>query len=119
METRAEAFENVAGLLRAHGYQASVDPAYRPAVRGTGPKLVPVLAIVTCAPEMVVGMAFGQVAEEPEAHIPDRSAKVAKVRATDPGEPQFAHWCGDEEHTELQPDRSASLRAKRQPTEQQ
>lgn len=85
-ETRTDAWENVAGLLSRMGYQASVDPAY--SARGGSP----VLALVTDAPEMVIGMCLGQVAEEPEAHIPTRSAKVPRAALGKPGDPQFAWW---------------------------
>jgi hypothetical protein len=87
-ETRAEAWENVAGLLTRMGYAARVDPAYRNALVAPGP----VLALVTCAPPMVIGMCLGQVAEEPEAHLPTRSAKVARTKTWEPGDPLFAHW---------------------------
>lgn len=96
-ETRQDAWETVAGLLRRTGYTASVDPAYRPAIPGAHRQPGPVLAIVTCAPELVIGMCLGNTAEEPEAHIPNRSAKVPKARQTDPGPPLFAYWCDDEE----------------------
>jgi len=85
-ETRADAWANVAGLLSRMGYQASVAPAY--SARGGSP----VLALVTDAPEMVVGMAIGLVAEEPEAHIPTKSAKVPRTALGKPGDPQFAWW---------------------------
>lgn len=96
-ETRQEAWENVAGLLRGHGYTARVDPAYRPAIPGAHRQPGPVLAIVTCAPEMVIGMCLGQVAEEPEAHLPTRSAKVPRAKVWLPGDPLFAHWVDTKE----------------------
>ena len=86
-ERRAEAWQNVAGLLARMGYSARLEPAYRDARTAS-----PVLALVTCAPAMVIGMCLGQVAEEPEAHLPTRSAKVPKAKAWEPGDPQFAHW---------------------------
>lgn len=97
METRAEAFENVAGLLTRMGYIARVEPAYRPAIPGCAPKPSTVLALVTCAPEMVIGMCLGQVAVDPEAHIPTQSRKVPKAKQWDPGDPLFAYWCEEEE----------------------
>lgn len=81
METRAEAWATVAGLLRAHGYAAWVDAAYRPVIPGTHPQPGTVLALVTCAPEMVIGVCLGNTAEEPEAHIPTRSLRVAHANA--------------------------------------
>ena len=86
-ETRQEAWENVAGLLTRMGYSARVEPGYRDARSAS-----PVIALVTCAPEMVIGMCLGQVAEEPEAHLPTRSARVPRAKAWLPGDPQFAHW---------------------------
>ena len=96
METRLEAWQNVAGLLTRMGYTARVEPAYRPVIPGPHPQPGTVPAIVTCAPEMVIGMCLGQVAEEPEAHLPSRSLKVPKVRQTEPGPPLLAFWCDDE-----------------------
>lgn len=86
METRADAWENVAGLLRRMGYTARLDPAY--SARGGSP----VLALVTCAPEMLVGYAVAMVAEDPQAHLPTRSAKVPKAKAGVPGDPLVAWW---------------------------
>ena len=100
-ETRIDAWQNVAGLLVRMGYIARVEPAYRPVLLGVsgGPR-GPFLALVTCAPELVIGMCLGQVAEEPEAHLPSRSLKVPKVRQTEPGPPLLAFWCDDEHNNE-------------------
>ena len=92
METRLQAWENVAGLLARMGYAAYVDPACNPKVPGAKTQPGPVLALITCAPEMVVGMCLGLTAEEPEAHLPVRSARVKKARQTDPGDPLTAWW---------------------------
>lgn len=89
-ETRIDVFDTLAGLLRGHGYTARVDPAHRPPIPGAPG---PVLALVTDAPELVIGMCLGNTAVEPEAHLPDRSTKVAKARKTDPGPPLVAYWC--------------------------
>lgn len=94
-ENRIDAWENVAGLLARMGYAARVEPAYRPVIPGPHPQPGTVLAIITCAPEIVIGMCLGQVAEEPEAHLPDKAAKIAKARKTDPGPPLVAYWCDD------------------------
>ena len=91
-ETRQEAWENVAGLLARMGYAARVDPACHPKVPGAQRQPGPVTALVTCAPEMVIGMCLGLTAEEPEAHMPTRSARVKKARPTDPGDPLTAWW---------------------------
>lgn len=61
-ETRAEAWENVAGLLSRMGYTASVDPAYRPAIPGAHRQPGTVLALVTCAPDLVIGVCLGNTA---------------------------------------------------------
>ena len=96
-ETRIEAWENLAGLLARMGYAARVDPAYRPAIPGSGTRPGTVLALISCAPELVIGMCLGNTARDPEAHLPNRSVKVPKARQTDPGPPLVAYWCDDEE----------------------
>ncbi len=96
-ETQQEAWVTLAGLLARTGYTAWMDPAYRPAIPGTQHQPGTVLALVTCAPKMVIGVCLGNTAQEPEAHIPTRSLRVPKVRKTDPGPPLVAHWCDDEE----------------------
>ena len=96
-ETRADVFDTVAGLLTRMGYTARVEPAYRPGIPGCGTRIGPVLALLTCAPEMVIGMCLGNTACEPEAHIPSRSLKVTKARSTNSGPPLVAFWCADEE----------------------
>ncbi len=97
METRAEVFDTLAALLRGHGYTARVDPGYRPVIPGLNPQPGKVLALISCAPELVIGMCLGNTAQDPEAHLPNRSMKVAKARQTDPGPPLVAYWCDDEE----------------------
>jgi hypothetical protein len=91
-ETRAEAWENVAGLLVRMGYAARVDPACRPKVPGGVAQPGPVLALITCAPEMVIGVCLGLVAEEPEAQMPTRSARIKKARPNEAGDPLTAWW---------------------------
>lgn len=86
-ETRQQAFENAAGLLRRLGYDAHVRKEWRP--RGE-PRAV--TALVTCAPEMVIGYAIAITAEEPEAHLPVNRAKVARAAPGKAGDPQYAHW---------------------------
>lgn len=95
-EARAEVFDVLAGLLRGHGYAARVEPAYQPAIPGARVQPAPVLALVTDAPEMVIGVCLGNTAEDPEAHIPTQSVKVPKARKTDPGPPLVAYWCDDD-----------------------
>jgi hypothetical protein len=82
MESRLDVFENCAGLLRAHGYDARAESSYTPAGEPG-----PVAALVTCAPEMLVGYAVAMVAEDPSAHLPTRHAKVPKGKAWHPGDP--------------------------------
>ena len=77
-ETRADAYGNVAGLLSRMGYAATVREGYTPAGRR-----VPVTALVTDAPEICVGMAFGLTAEDPEANLPTTSAWAGKSPAGD------------------------------------
>lgn len=96
-ETRADVFDTLAGLLTRMGYTARVEPAYKPVIPSSGPQPGPVLALLTCAPEMVIGMCLGNTASEPEAHIPSRSLKVPKARHIAPGPPLVAFWCEDEE----------------------
>ena len=92
-ETRLEAWATVAGLLTRMGYSARVEPGYRPVIPGVLTQPGTVLALVTCAPEMVIGCVLGNTAQDPEAHLPNRSLKVAKAKAWEPGDPLFAHWC--------------------------
>lgn len=81
-ETREEAYANAAGLLSRMGYDAYVREGWTP------PGLSrPVTALVTCAPAVVVGMALGMTAEDPEAHLPERSAKVARPAPNKAGDP--------------------------------
>jgi len=96
-ETRLDVFDTLAGLLRGHGYTAFVEPTYQPAIPGSHRQPGPVLAIVTCAPELVIGCCLGNTALDPEANLPNRSMKVLKTRKTDPGPPLVAYWCDDEE----------------------
>lgn len=96
-ETRLEAWATVAGLLTRMGYSARVEPGYRPVILGSPTQPGTVLALISCAPELVIGCVLGNTAQDPEAHLPNRSVKVAKARQTDPGPPLFAHWCDDEE----------------------
>lgn len=41
---------------------------------------------------MLVGYAVAMVAEDPQAHLPTRSAKVPRAALGKPGDPQFAWW---------------------------
>jgi hypothetical protein len=86
-ETRLEAYDTAAGLLRNLGYEARAECDWTPpgATR-------PVPAIVTCAPPVIVGYAIAITAEEPEAHLPLYSAKAGRASPGKPGDPQFAWW---------------------------
>lgn len=86
-ETRQQAYENAAGLLRRLGYDAHVREEWRP--RGEPRALT---ALVTCAPEMAIGYAIAITAEEPEAHLPVNRVKVARAAPGKVGDPQYAHW---------------------------
>lgn len=81
-ETREEAFATVAGLLSRMGYDACVREDWTPPGEAR-----PVTALVTCAPGVVVGMAFGLTAQDPEAVLPERSAKVARPAPNRAGDP--------------------------------
>lgn len=75
-ETRLEAYQNAAGLLRNMGHCARVEAAWTPPGHiASGP----VVALVTDAPPVLVGFAIGQVAEEPEAHLPEVCARAGRV----------------------------------------
>jgi hypothetical protein len=87
METRAQVYENAAGLLARMGFAARAEPSYLPAGQAR-----PVVALVTDAPPVLIGHAVSQVAADPEPHLPTTSAKIAKARPTDPGAPQHAWW---------------------------
>lgn len=52
----------------------------------------PVVALVTDAPPVLIGHAVSQVATDPEPHLPMASAKVARPKQWEPGDPQFAWW---------------------------
>ena len=86
-ESRATVYANAAGLLARMGYAARMEPEHlsRGATR-------PVVALVTCAPAVVVGYAVAMVAEEPEAHLPVTSAKAARAAPGKAGDPQCAWW---------------------------
>lgn len=84
-ETRIDVFANCAGLLTRMGFTARAEAAYKDARQ---PR--PVVALVTDAPEMLVGYAVAMVAEDPQAHLPTRSAKVPRVALGKAGDPQFA-----------------------------
>lgn len=86
-ETRQQAYENAAGLLRRMGYEARVDPAHR--VRGSGS---PVTALISCAPELVIGYAVAITAAEPEAHLPANRARAGRVPKGQSGDPPWAYW---------------------------
>ena len=89
-ETTSDVYANAAGLLRNLGHFAEVDEAFTPPPtfhhRGA------VVALVTDAPPVIVGHAISQVAEEPEAHLPDLSARAGRVPAGQAGEPPWAYW---------------------------
>lgn len=86
-ETRATVYANAAGLLARMGYAARMEPVHRQARE---PR--PVVALVTCAPAVVVGYAVAMVAEEPEAHLPVTSAKAGRAAPGKAGDPQYAWW---------------------------
>lgn len=86
-ESSATVYANAAGLLARMEYAAHMEPAHR----GQGTPR-PVVALVTCAPAVVVGYAVAMVAEEPEAHLPVTSAKMGRIPKGKAGDPQLAWW---------------------------
>jgi len=86
-ETRAQAYYTAAALLRNMGYSAHVREGWVPPGGGR-----PVTALVTCAPALVLGMVIGLTAEDPEAHLPDSSAKVPRHAPGKAGDPQHVFW---------------------------
>ena len=78
VETREEAYENAAGLLRRMGYDAFVRRGYVPAGQRA-----PVTALVTCAPGHVLGYAVTITAAAPEEVLPTASARAGKSPAGD------------------------------------
>ena len=89
-ETTSDVYANAAGLLARMGYAARAEEAWTPPP--SYPDRGPFPAIVTDAPPVLVGFAIGQVAEEPEAHLPDLSVRAGRVPAGQAGEPPWAYW---------------------------
>lgn len=89
-ETTSDVYANAAGLLARMGYAARAEEAWT--LPPGYPDRGPFAAIVTDAPPVLVGFAIGQVAEEPEAHLPDLSARAGRVPAGQAGEPPWAYW---------------------------
>ncbi len=52
----------------------------------------PVPAIITDAPPIVVGYAVTITASEPEAHLPELSARAGRVPHGESGGPPWAFW---------------------------
>lgn len=84
-DDRLAAYQDAAGLLSRMGYVARAEAAWTPPATLRRAGSVP--AIITDAPPIVVGYAVAMVAEEPEAHLPDHSARAGRsptVRAEAP-----------------------------------
>lgn len=83
-ETRLEAYDTAAGLLRNMGFEAR-------AVEGWTPPgwREPVTALITCAPAVVVGYAIAITAEEPEEHLPSIHAQAGRASPGKAGDPKF------------------------------
>jgi hypothetical protein len=82
-ETRLEAYGHAAGLLRNLGYIARAEAAWTPPGR-----TLSVVALISDAPEIVVGYALAITASEPEAHLPDTRAFAGRPPPGKPGESQ-------------------------------
>lgn len=91
-EARAEAYDTAAGLLRNLGFSAHVDSAFKPPGAAR-----PVAAIVTCAPDLILGYAIAVTATDPEAHLPTHRAKVARAAPYKAGDPLWAHYLDNNE----------------------
>ena len=89
-ETRLSAYSAASGLLTRLGYVARVEPDLVP------PRVYhcrrPVPAIITDAPPIVVGYAVTITASEPEAHLPNQSARAGRVPHGESGRPPWAFW---------------------------
>lgn len=91
-ETRQQAYDTAAGLLRNMGYDAHVRDGWVPHGGGR-----PVTAIVTCAPELILGYAIAVTAIDPEGHLPTHRAKVARAAPHKAGDPLWVHWVDNNE----------------------
>lgn len=91
-EARLDAYGNAAGLLRRMGYEARAVDGWKPPSWMPDSGGRPVAALVTCAPPVVAGYAVAITAEDPEAHLPQHSAKAARANPSKPGDPQLAWW---------------------------
>lgn len=89
-DDRLAAYQDAAGLLSRMGYVARAEAAWTPpaALRQGGS----VPAIITDAPLIVVGYDVAMVAEEPEAHLPDHSARAGRVPHGQSGGTPWAFW---------------------------
>ncbi len=90
-ETRKTVYEDTAGLLTRMGYLARAEVDWVPPNHSR-----PVMALITDAPEMVVGYALALTAEDPEAHLPPCRDKGGRVPKGQTGGPMMAYF-GDRE----------------------
>ena len=89
-EDRVTVYANAAGLLSRLGFAARVEPEFVPP-RACHRRL-PVPALITDAGPILVGYAVTSVAEDPEAHLPELSARAGRVPPGKAGEPPCAFW---------------------------
>lgn len=89
-ETRLTAYCAASGLLSRLGYASRVEPGYVPPPAHH--RRHPVPAIITDAPPIVVGYAVTITASEPEAHLPEQSARAGRVPHGESGGPPWAFW---------------------------
>ena len=89
-ETRAAVYANAAGLLARMGFAARAGVIPEPPAGRARAALVE--AIITDAPPLMVGYAVAMVAEEPEAHLPERQASMDRVPRGKAGDPPRAFW---------------------------
>ena len=90
LDARTETYSAAAGLLVRMGYMARVDPEWVPPPACH--RRQPVPALITEAPPIVVGYAVTSVAEEPEEHLPELSARAGRVPRGESGDPPWAFW---------------------------
>jgi len=90
MEDRATVYRNAAGLLRNLGFAARVEPEFVPPPACH--RRHPVPALITDASPVLVGYAVTSVAEDPEQHLPELSARAGRVPHGESGGTPWAWW---------------------------
>ena len=89
-ESRATVYANAAGLLARMGFVARMEPEFVPPPACH--RRIPVPALITDASPVLVGYAVTSVAEDPEAHLPELSARAGRVPYGESGGTPWAWW---------------------------